>query len=982
MVSIYEGSTVLKKTEQDAMRMSLSSSITGGLDVADLSSVWNRNQNAADIDASIAEEVTQKYKQNKLLEFQDSELEEDFFEKYFFNSIKTHRAFCLIVPGLYFLFMINAVATKSYVSLFVYLILAGGTLGVYFYLRTKNYRRFQYQLCAGLVMYHAYGLAIQRQLISNEIEEKRLMLNDGRNLAVFYVFVLYSGMMSLRLTLRTIIKIWVAVIIGYYIMISFLELTTPEQYLDCTFFLGVISISLGVAAYSTESANRNQEVRRAGILRHTEEVTKEKMITEKLLLNILPVKIARRLMDHEDVIADHYDNVTVLFADLVGWTEIARSLGPTESIGLLNEIVSNFDRMTLAYKIEKIKTIGDGYLVACGLPEAMDADQSCRIMADFALDVLVVLDALSRSKGVKLDVTMGLHTGTVVAGVIGKTKFLYDLWGDSVNTASRMQSHGDAGKIHVTERVHQLLGDEYEFEKRPVMEIKGKGEMQTYFLTSRKAGRRTMTTRDDGKEGTKTDGEEKKLEEAKSGEDDPMKKMSRKERKSKEALRKKNAELDEQLEAQIKQKWGLLYFVDSNLEGPFSKLQDQILEDRMPYFTGFLIFIELISGLDMFAFHSEYIAFYYKVFGTIASVQLATMIVGHYARRSAPGLNTFNLVINRLGFVVLYAFLRREASLSTRFVFFLNAMTTVVMYKASQAPYRVVRRIEFSLFIAFLLILRGINPEIGLDLTGIMTYFGQLIYGHETAKHVEKQARREFLLSNAADEERKKVVKQREESERLLHNILPEALINRMRDGSVKLIDQYDMASVLFADIVGFTVLSSKLDAPSIVKMLNNLFSQVDTVAEMKGLEKIKTIGDAYMVVAGLPYPRPDHAKIAVEMALEMVRIVQSLPEIEGLRVNVRIGVHSGPVVGGIIGASKMVFDIWGKNVNIASKMESNGTPGCVNVSHVTRDLIGDGEGIVFEKREKVVKYGDQTIELYYAKSQDSVAISTVVQDW
>eukprot|EP00002_Diphylleia_rotans_P011490 TRINITY_DN226_c0_g1_i1.p1 TRINITY_DN226_c0_g1~~TRINITY_DN226_c0_g1_i1.p1 ORF type:complete len:979 (-),score=250.92 TRINITY_DN226_c0_g1_i1:386-3322(-) len=978
MVDIYNPKA---NEDHDIRRMSLSSSVTGGLDIADLSSVWNRKSDLTDVDNSIAEEIQNKYKMNKWLEFEDPELEEEFFEKYFFNSIRTHRAFCLIVPGIYFLFILVAAMRKAYNSIIVYFFLGSSTLIAYFLLKRKDYHKLQLQSMIFMVFFHAVGLGIQRQISPNPLEEKQLLINNGRNFAVTFIFVLYSGMMSLRFTLKLIFKIWLFVIVNFFIQMSIFELTEPIEYLDCTFFLGIVSLSLGSAAYFTERGNRNQEIRRAGILRHTEEVTKEKMITEKLLLNILPVKIARRLMDHEDVIADHYDNVTVLFADLVGWTEIARSLGPTESIGLLNEIVSNFDRMTLAYKIEKIKTIGDGYLVACGLPEAMDADQSCRIMADFALDVLVVLDALSRSKGVKLDVTMGLHTGTVVAGVIGKTKFLYDLWGDSVNTASRMQSHGDAGKIHVTERVHQLLGDEYEFEKRPVMEIKGKGEMQTYFLTSRKAGRRTMTTRDDGKEGTKTDGEEKKLEEAKSGEDDPMKKMSRKERKSKEALRKKNAELDEQLEAQIKQKWGLLYFVDSNLEGPFSKLQDQILEDRMPYFTGFLIFIELISGLDMFAFHSEYIAFYYKVFGTIASVQLATMIVGHYARRSAPGLNTFNLVINRLGFVVLYAFLRREASLSTRFVFFLNAMTTVVMYKASQAPYRVVRRIEFSLFIAFLLILRGINPEIGLDLTGIMTYFGQLIYGHETAKHVEKQARREFLLSNAADEERKKVVKQREESERLLHNILPEALINRMRDGSVKLIDQYDMASVLFADIVGFTVLSSKLDAPSIVKMLNNLFSQVDTVAEMKGLEKIKTIGDAYMVVAGLPYPRPDHAKIAVEMALEMVRIVQSLPEIEGLRVNVRIGVHSGPVVGGIIGASKMVFDIWGKNVNIASKMESNGTPGCVNVSHVTRDLIGDGEGIVFEKREKVVKYGDQTIELYYARPEGTHN-PMVVKDW
>eukprot|EP00002_Diphylleia_rotans_P014685 TRINITY_DN2859_c0_g1_i1.p1 TRINITY_DN2859_c0_g1~~TRINITY_DN2859_c0_g1_i1.p1 ORF type:complete len:205 (-),score=48.09 TRINITY_DN2859_c0_g1_i1:65-679(-) len=193
-----------------------------------------------------------------------------------------------------------------------------------------------------------------------------------------------------------------------------------------------------------------------------------------------------------------------------------------------------------------------------------------------------------------------------------------------------------------------------------------------------------------------------------------------------------------------------------------------------------------------------------------------------------------------------------------------------------------------------------------------------------------------------------------------------------MRESEGKIIDIYANSSIMFADIVGFTVLSSKLDARSIVSMLNSMFSQVDEVAERKGLEKIKTIGDAYMVAAGLPYPRPDHAKIAVEMALEMVKIVQALEPIEGLRVNVRIGVHSGTVVGGIIGSSKMVFDIWGQDVNIASKMESNGTPGCVNVSHVTRGLIGDDEGISFEKRAQTITYNGSKYEMYYAKEATS----------
>ena len=208
----------------------------------------------------------------------------------------------------------------------------------------------------------------------------------------------------------------------------------------------------------------------------------ERETSEQLLHNILPRAIAQRLKNGEENIANHFENVTVLFADIVGFTQLSATRPAGEIVDLLNRIFSAFDIFSEQYALEKIKTIGDAYMIVGGLPEAR-ADH-CEAVARMALEMLATVELLSKTLSAPLSLRIGIHTGAVVAGVIGKKKFAYDLWGDTVNTASRMESRGQSGKIQVSPEVYALLNGKFILEERGEIEVKGKGLMRTWFLVS------------------------------------------------------------------------------------------------------------------------------------------------------------------------------------------------------------------------------------------------------------------------------------------------------------------------------------------------------------------------------------------------------------------------------------------------------------------------------------------------------------------
>ncbi|MFQ4136347.1 adenylate/guanylate cyclase domain-containing protein [Nodosilinea sp. PGN35] len=213
------------------------------------------------------------------------------------------------------------------------------------------------------------------------------------------------------------------------------------------------------------------------------ELRRQRQRSEELLTNVLPFQIAQRLKEREQAIADHFDAVTILFADIVDFSTVAARLTPCELVHMLNLMFSKFDELAAIYKLEKIKTIGDAYMVAAGVPSSRP--DHAQAIAQMALDMQATISDFQRPDGRPFELRIGINSGSVVAGVIGIRKFIYDLWGDTVNIASFMETTGEAGKIQVSEFTYSHLKDHFTLEPRGPVCLKSGDSMPTYWLVGR-----------------------------------------------------------------------------------------------------------------------------------------------------------------------------------------------------------------------------------------------------------------------------------------------------------------------------------------------------------------------------------------------------------------------------------------------------------------------------------------------------------------
>ncbi|MEA2611886.1 MAG: adenylate cyclase [Chloroflexota bacterium] len=266
-------------------------------------------------------------------------------------------------------------------------------------------------------------------------------------------------------------------LVGFFVVVA----SRPAGGTALDIFLVSAAIVVGLGAtYLIERGARDVFAQRRLIEEQAALLAEAHATSERLLLNILPAPVADRLKRGETTIADAYPDATVLFADLVDFTPLAAALGPAETVRLLDRLFSAYDRLAEQHGLEKIKSIGDAYMVVGGVPDVGD-DHPQRVVA-MGLDMLDAVARVSTEVGRPLAIRVGVHTGPVVAGVIGTRKFIYDLWGDTVNVASRLESHGVAGSVQMSEATWSRLDGAVDARPRGPVELKGRGTVRAYLV--------------------------------------------------------------------------------------------------------------------------------------------------------------------------------------------------------------------------------------------------------------------------------------------------------------------------------------------------------------------------------------------------------------------------------------------------------------------------------------------------------------------
>lgn len=307
---------------------------------------------------------------------------------------------------------------------------------------------------------------------SNELPPE-FVTHRGFMFLVLHLIIVYT---LVRLRFGPAVVAGTLSVAGYLVMLTASGVASDETLARHFFWLFLANGWSMAICYQLDMAARREFAARLDLAR-------EQARSESLLLNVLPAAIAERLKDSHQPIAELRENVTVVFADIVGFTPLAARKPPAELVALLDRVFTGFDTLARQHGLEKIKTIGDAYMAAAGLPHEQP-DHALRA-ARMAVAMVDTVRQVATETGEPLSVRVGLHTGPVVAGVIGTSKFSYDLWGDTVNMASRMESHGVAGQVHCSATTAAGLSGEFALQSRGTMEVKGKGSMETFLVVPR-----------------------------------------------------------------------------------------------------------------------------------------------------------------------------------------------------------------------------------------------------------------------------------------------------------------------------------------------------------------------------------------------------------------------------------------------------------------------------------------------------------------
>eukprot|EP00002_Diphylleia_rotans_P016024 TRINITY_DN3113_c0_g1_i4.p1 TRINITY_DN3113_c0_g1~~TRINITY_DN3113_c0_g1_i4.p1 ORF type:complete len:1942 (-),score=331.27 TRINITY_DN3113_c0_g1_i4:158-5983(-) len=734
--------------------------------------------------------------------------------------------------------------------------------------------------------------------------------------------------------------------IATYIQLEAAKLLVYGIVLACIFSLGAFG------AYKNEIA-----IRQDFLLQR--QLKTERQQVKGILENMLPSHIAQRLECGEKNIADTEEEVSILFCDIQDFNKLVFDLNPSEFVGLLDSIYSRFDKLSARRNVRKMETVGPTYMACAGLKGSsrIHALAVCQL----AFDMLDEIMNFQTSRGDQIKIRIGINTGKVISGLVGEKKPQYCLFGDTVNTASRMQSTGIVSSVQVSKTTFERLQGQFEGQPRTV-DVKGKGKMETFILVKHKQIS-SLSWPTQNQLGGGSSVRDQRSESNTSRDQRGLYRGSQIISKVKE--RREHVPMN-LLTLRFKDNVDLEHEYQLESRRIMAQQNKSCLTIFLIGFLGSTLFEPLTGGntQDTIAGVVIRLCFMFIVFATLLAIK---------SDRFLNQSQQISCVIYFLeGLVVCLVSVAKNEKL--------GEMTTLSVIISLY----VVFNIGGLSFILALMVCSGICLSfsvVGLAMDAVAeksddsdNSFGfyvlftllALVVDASSTRTKELYMRRNFALLSSIKAETKK-------SDELLHNMLPAQVIQQLKSGRSTIADVHENVAILFSDIVGFTDKASRSEPAKIIELLSRMFGIFDKLTEKHGVYKVQTIGDAYVVVAGLPstamHPDPVVAKRSpaerlIRFAIDMQESLTDIQTSDGESVRIRIGMHYGKLLAGVIGRTIFRYDIWGGDVLIAASMESRSEPGKIHVTEAFKRQVAHLYG--FENRGETKFANDMRCNTYF----------------
>ncbi|KAF0694682.1 Aste57867_14452 [Aphanomyces stellatus] len=722
-----------------------------------------------------------------------------------------------------------------------------------------------------------------------------------------------------------------------------------------------------LSAYNSEKHIRKEFVLRCN-------VTEDRKRRDDLLETMLPAHIKESLKENRtDQLAEQFDEVSILFCYVSDFGRLSKTTPAIELVQLMNRIFFCFDKATDSRGVYKVEAIAETYMCAAGVP-IKDPYHHEKI-ADMALTMMYIQEQEKwMCHGELIRLKIGIHSGPVVAGVIGSKTYSYHLFGDTVNTSSRVCSSSKPGKIQISEKTYGLLKRSgcYDITPRGKVPLKGKGELMLYWLERKVA--LPPPSRDDFGMSTRFD-----LAEEKTIAWTPKVKAV--------------SETKSDTDGLVMNKRTLAFQAKGGTSKRRVTPSSSTLERRME--TSFIVDYNMANVMQFRWALKAAIGVLAMAVVVGAGIPGVALVVNSSNKWPSVALNSVGVVLLSLLYAYSYrrVFLSRMQTAAGLVIGLVIVGLNVNIVLNAKSDFLNLNLI-FITIVSLLMRFRFVT-SVAINVTLLMFYLGFLVYSRHDFSNIiglvcitifctvigeyscyrrEIGLRADFLLKHSLNVEKKKC-------EELLANMLPspqyaEALLLH---GTI--VDELDEVTLLYSDMVGFTALSATLKPVESCLFLNKVYSAFDRHLDAFGVYKMDTVGDAFIVIGGLPnYKSEKHHAVAITaFAIEMLREMDEFRRSENVNLQMRIGIHTGKVVGGVVGIKKPRYLIWGSHTVIANSMESKSIPGRIQVSDSTYNILQETGQYAFEARGAISIGEAETISTYFVQTDKAPKKETIV---